>query len=724
MTIVNLSRRRFIVGAGVASGGLIVGITMGTDNSVYASTQAGDFNPNAFIHLNANGETVIYCGRCEMGQGISTALPAAVADEMDADWAMVKVKQADGNEEKYGPQETGGSQSIRTMYIPMRKAGAAAKAMLIAAAAQVWEVSANNCYAKSHAIFNKLNQQKLSYGELATLAATMDVPDEPKLKDKEDYQYIGKSIPRHDQLDAITGKIIYGTDAKIQGLKYAAIRHCPVLGGQLKSLDKSAALKMKGVVDVVEIPRLELPYGSIGGVAVVADDSWTAEQALNKLVIEWDPGANQVYNTKTYKQQLVKNVEKPAEVVLERGNLSVAFSDAKKKMSATYTAGHLAHAPMEPNASLVWVRDDSCEVWASTQSPADIQKVLGKYLGRDAKEITVHVMISGGAFGRKFKCDYVQEAAALSKHVKAPVQLTWSREEDMRTGFYHSISAQHIEASLDDKGNITGWLHRAAFPSIATLFNPSLDRAPADSLSQINNHPFGIANFRSETGEAKAHTRIGWYRAVYSIFYGFACSTFADELAHKAGIDPLKFLHQTYDNNKNPDFQEPVRRSKGVLDLVAQKAGWNKRQLPAGQGMGIAVYYSFSSYVAMAVHVDVSDGNIKVLNVDCALDCGQILNPDGAAAQMEGAVAMGMSFALSTEVNFEEGAVTNSNFDDYPVLRITGMPNVRTHYVKSDAKPTGLGEPGIAPFAPALSNAIFAASGKRYRDMPFKPEDS
>jgi isoquinoline 1-oxidoreductase beta subunit len=377
---------------------------------------------------------------------------------------------------------------------------------------------------------------------------------------------------------------------------------------------------------------------------------------------------------------------------------------------------------MEPNASVVWVQKDSCEVWASTQSPVDIQKVLGQYLKREPKDIVVHVAMAGGAFGRKYKCDYVHEAAVISEKTGVPIQLIWSREEDMRTGYYHSINAQHIEASMDNAGNVTGWLHRAAFPSIATLFNPSLVRSPNKSLDDITNHLFGVENARVESGDAKAHTRIGWYRAVYAIFYGFAFSTFADELAEKAGKDSFSFVNQLFDNNKNKKQQAQVKRAKAVLAVVANKSDWyNRAKLPEGQGIGLAVHYSFQSYVAMAVHVEVNGDDIKVLNVDCAIDCGQVLNLDGATAQMEGAVVMGMSLALSTEITFRNGAVVNSNFHDYPVMRITDMPNVRVHITESDEDPTGLGEPGVAPFAPALSNAVFAASGKRYRDLPFKP---
>ena len=712
-----LSRRGFLKVLAVTSGGFALGISL---PGFTANTKTVEFNPNAFIHLFENGDLVLYCGRCEMGQGISTALPSAVADEMEADWSKVTVKQADGDAEKYGPQDTGGSQSARKMLTPMREAGAAAKAMLVAAAASIWQVSESSCYAENHAVYHKPSGKKLSYGELAKTAANMPIPEKPSLKTKDQYRYIGTELPRHDLAMVVKGERKYGVDTKVPGMKYAAIIHCPVYGGKLKTLDKNAALAMKGVIDVVEIASINLPYSSLGGVAVVADNSWTAQQAVKLLKVTWDKGKHGEYDTQQYRKMLVENVEKPAQLAHQRGNLEQAFAQANDKLSATYTGGHLCHSPMEPNASVVSVTDDSCEVWASTQSPADIQKVLATFLGREPKDILVHVMISGGAFGRKFKCDYVHEAAAISKAVKAPIQLIWSREEDMRTGYYHSISAQHIEASIDKQGNVTGWLHRAAFPAINSLFDPSLDRAPKNALGAINDHPYYIENFRTETGEAPAHTRIGWYRAVYAIFLAFSHGVFADELAHKLGKSPFDMLNQLYDANNNPKHQKICQRSKAVLALAAEKSGYGKT-LSKGEGIGLAVHYSFESFVAMAVHVRVDGDDIKVLNVDTAIDCGQVLNLDGAKAQMEGAVVMGMSLALYTEITFREGAVVNSNFHDYPVLRINEMPNVRVHAIDSDEPSTGLGEPGVGPFAPALSNAIFAASGQRFRDMPFKP---
>lgn len=713
-----VSRRDFIKASGFSAGGLIIGVSLPV--SLLGSAPAAEFQPNAFVYIAKNGDTTIWCGRCEMGQGISTALPAAVADELEADWARVSVLQGDANK-KYGPQATGGSNSINQMLEPMRKAGAAGREMLVAAAAQSWNLPVDKCYAKLHVVYNKVDDRSLPYGDLVELAAKLPEPEEPVLKTRDQFRYIGKPLQRHDQADMVVGERVYGADKKVPGVKYAAITHVPVMGGTIKSFDKAAAMAVPGVVDVVLIPRFENAYGSVGGVAVVADNTWTAQQALTKLKIEFEAGENGSYNTTQYKEQLVKNVEAPAKMEFEKGSVEQAFEEATVRHKGTYVGGHLSHSPMEPMSSLVWVQDDKCEIWASTQDPAGIQKTIGAYLERKPENITVHVMASGGAFGRKFMCDYVQEAAACSKAVGAPVQLTWSREEDTQTGYYHSCSAQHIEASVDADGKVTGWLHRAAFPAIGSTFNPAVVQPTAGDLDAVSKHPYGIENMQVESGMAKAHTRIGWYRAVYAIFYGFAINVFTDELAQAAGVDTVQFLRNIYDNNKNGDLQEQAKRCRGVLDKAAEMAAWGKK-LPAKHGMGIAVHHSFHSYVAMVVHVEVDGDDITVNRVDCAVDCGLVLNPDIATAQMEGAIIMGVGLALNTEISFEEGAVVNSNFHDYPVLRIQDAPaEMNISFINQGVSPTGLGEPGVPTLAPALANAVFAASGKRHRSLPINP---
>ena len=712
-----ITRRDFLKATGLSAGGLIIGVSL--PMGVLGSEESSAFEPNAFVYIAKNGDTTIYCGRCEMGQGISTALPAAVADELEADWKRVMILQGDANE-KYGPQATGGSQSINKMLEPMRKAGAAGKEVLIAAAAKTWNLPVEKCYAKLHAVYNHVDDRSLAYAELVAVASDIPVPEEPILKTRDQFRYIGKSLQRHDQRDMAIGKRIYGADKKVPGVKYAAVKHVPVLGGSVKSVDKSKALAMPGVADVVVIPHFENTFGSIGGVAVVADNTWIAQEALSRLEIEFDMGENASHNTEEYKKQLVKNVEAPAKTVFEKGSLDQAFKDAAVRHEATYVGGYLSHSPMEPMASLAWVQDDKCEIWASTQDPAMIQKTIAAYLDRNPEDITVHVMMAGGAFGRKFKCDYVFEAAALSKATGVPIQLTWSREEDTRTGFYHPCSAQHIEASVDTDGKVSGWLHRAAFPPIGSTFDPAVVQPTIGDLDTVSKHPYGIANMRVESGMARAHTRIGWLRSVYNIFYGFAINVFTDELAHKAGVDSLKFFRDIYDNNKDPEQAEQVQRSRAVLIKAAEMANWGKK-LPANHGMGISVHHSFASYAAMVAHVEVNGDDIIVHRFDCAIDCGLVLNPDIAVAQMEGAIVMGMSLALNPEISFKDGAVVNSNFHDYPVLRIDEIPaEINVSFIDQEYRSTGIGEPGVPTTAPALANAIFAASGKRFRSLPIK----
>ncbi len=717
-----LGRRDFLKTSGVAAGGLAIGVSLPLVAGARSDADASGANTevNAFVHIAENGDTTLYCGRCEMGQGIATALTAAVADELEADWDRVTVLQGDADE-KYGPQGTGGSRSINIMFTPMRQAGAAARAMLVAAAAERWGIPAADCVAENHRVTNRQNSRTLGYGELAAAAAGQAVPDDPALKTPDQFRYIGKPLPRVDMGEVVVGARTYGADTRLPGMKFGAVRHVPVMGGRIVSFDATEARQMPGVIDVVRIDPIDDRYSSLGAIGVVADSTWHARQALDKVQVDFEPGPHGDYDSAAYKAELARNVEAPAEPVHRRGNLAAAFESAATRHGATYLGGHLSHSPMEPMASAVWVREDGCEVWASTQDPAGIQRTLGTFLGIDPKAVTVHVMMAGGAFGRKFKCDYVHEAAALSRATGAPVNLTWSREEDTRTGFYHSLSAQRIEASLDEAGNVTGWLHRAAFPPIASTFNPSVERPSEGDLRALVDHPYGIVNLEVESGHAPAHTRIGWYRAVYAIFYGFAINVFTDELAEQAGEDPLEFHRRIYRNNTNSEQKELVERSLGVLELAAEKGGWGK-DLPEGHGLGIAVHHSFESYTAMVVHVELDGDKVKVHRVDCAVDCGLVLNPDQATAQMEGAVIMGMSLALYTEVTFREGAVVNGNFHDYPILRTQEAPReIHVHFTNTGARPTGLGEPGVPSLAPALVNAIRAAGGPRHRSLPIKP---
>ncbi|MEO1203718.1 MAG: molybdopterin cofactor-binding domain-containing protein, partial [Pseudomonadota bacterium] len=449
-----VDRRAFLRGTAMAAGSVSMGGLFIGCGEASAPMPDGEFAPNAFLHIAPNGDTTLWCGRCEMGQGISTALPAAVADELEADWSRVTVLQGDADE-KFGPQGTGGSRSINIMLEPMRQAGAAGREMLVAAAAATWDVPEDECEARNHEVHHAASGRTLGYGELAGRAAELRIPESPTLKSRDEFRYIGKPLKRHDQGAIVVGERVYGADVVVPNMKYAAIAHVPVLGGSVKNVDTSGLGDLADRVDVVTIDRFERPYGSLGGVGVVADNTWVAQQALNRINIEWDLGPNADYDTDAYKAMLAERVEAPGEIVAERGDVDQALENGTVRHAATYVGGHLSHSPMEPMASCVDVGADHCEVWASTQDPRGIQETLGAFLGREPEEITVRVMAAGGAFGRKFKCDYVQEAAALSQAVGAPVQLTWSREEDTRTGYYHSCSAQHIEGSIDADGNVS-----------------------------------------------------------------------------------------------------------------------------------------------------------------------------------------------------------------------------------------------------------------------------
>jgi isoquinoline 1-oxidoreductase beta subunit len=492
------------------------------------------------------------------------------------------------------------------------------------------------------------------------------VPEAPTLKTRDQFRYIGKPLPRHDQRDIVTGKRVYGADVKLPGMKYAAIRHVPVMGGKHSNPWTSPLIegmkrhRRRGRDPALRRSlRLARRRGRRG-----RRPPGPRSRQWPSSTVEWDRGPHGDYDTDAYKAMLVRHVEQPCDAAFARGDVDAALSQATVRHAGTYVGGHLSHSPMEPMASAAWVTDERCEIWASTQDPQGIQQTIGKYLGRKPTDIIVHVMAAGGAFGRKFKCDYVQEAVAISRAIGAPVQLTWSREEDTRTGYYHSCSAQYLEAGLDADGNVTGWLHRAAFPPIPSTFNPAVTRPGERDLSRITAHPFGIANVRVEAGEAPAHTRIGWYRAVYDIFWAHAINVFIDELAEKAGTDNVTLLRRIYRNSSDPSQREQAARSLAVLEKAVAMSEWG-RELAKGHGIGVAVHHSYESYTAMAVHAEVDeDGAVRVHRVDCAVDCGLVLNPDIATAQMEGAVIMGLGLSLHTEVRFKDGAVVNSNFHD------------------------------------------------------------
>ncbi len=721
----SIDRRYFIRSLGLVSGSLVLACDLHTEEKSVAKTGAGRdvFSPNLFVELRPNGDLLLTASRSEMGQGVRTSLTSVIADEMDADWSLVRVVQAPGDA-AYGDQNTDGSRSIRTIFEPMRKMGAMARSMLIAAAAKKWNTPESSCRTENHYVINTVSGEKLFYGDIATLAAGIPAPQEPELKAPDQFVYIGKGLPSVDISDFTSGKAKYGLDVRLPGMQYAAIARCPVTFGSVRSYDKSQAMAIQGVQDVIEISRVEKPFGALGGVAVLAGNSWSAIKGKEALQVEWELGDNQNYSTGTYMTEITRNVLSPGKLIKNEGNVDRAFERADKAVESTYQLPHLVHAPMEvPNATAS-VTGNTCEVWAPVQAPQVTRQELSDLLKIDLENVTVHVTFLGGGFGRKSKPDFVLEAALLSRQTGTPVQVIWTREDDIRHSYYHAISAQYLKGSLDANGKVTGWLHRTAYPSITSTFMPGVKYGAGFEFQQgMTNLPYAIENMRFENGEAPAHVRIGWLRSVYNIIHGFSVNVFADELAAAAQRDPLEFRLELLGNDRvypsDNAYRLETAKLKRVLEMAAKNSGWG-RQLPEGHGLGIAMHYSFYTYVASVVEVSVIGGKLKVHKIWTAADCGTVVNSDTVKAQLEGAAIFGMSLAYYGQITAEQGKIMQSNYHDYEMLRMHQAPEIQVEIVPSTDLPTGIGEPGVPVIAPAIINAIFAATGKRLKSLPLK----
>ena len=748
--IENVSRRNFLQGALSASAFVlcigkspllakaarsgaptVVPITPGSVPTIDSSA----FHPGVFLGIQTDGTVLIVAHRTEMGNGVRTSLPRIVADELDADWARVKVIQGDGDE-RYGSQDTDGSHSVREFFDTLREAGATARLMLVRAAAQQWGVPEAQCVADPvHVVTHKSSNRTVGYGELAALAAKQPVPkkEELKLKAPSEWRYIGKPAPGYDVSEVCSGKPLFGMDVKVDGMLYAAIAHPPVLGGKVKSLDDSATLKVKGVKQTIPIDPFTPPhhFQPLGGVAVIADNTWSAFKGRNQLKIEWDNGAHAVYNSESYKKELQETAKQPGKVVHSIGDADAEFGKGGKIIEAEYYAPHLAHASMEPPVAVADVRSDKVTVWSPTQNPQGVQEEVAKKLGIKKEDVTCHVTFLGGGFGRKSKPDYAVEAAVLSKKTGKPVKVVWSREDDIKFDYFHSVAAMYIKAAVDDKGMPKAWLQRSVFPSISSTFDKDAVYGSDGEMSLgWNVIPFDVPNFRSENGKAVNHVRIGWLRSVANIYHAFAVQSFANELADAAGRDPYDYLLALIGSGKvieakqSPEvaakYPYDTARLRRVAELAAQKANWGKKKSGNGWGMGIAVHRSFLTYVATVVEAEVdSDGVVRIPNVYTAIDAGIVANPDMVRSQFQGAAVFGTSIARTGQITATNGVIDQSNFHDYQVARMNDAPvHVDVQIVESTAPPAGVGEPGVPPFVPALCNAIYAASGKRVRELP------
>jgi isoquinoline 1-oxidoreductase beta subunit len=761
--IENVSRRAFL--RGTASGvGLVVAMQLVPFRGAgaFEPYPTGGLempngivtDPHVFVSIDPDGTVTIVAHRSEMGTGSRTSVPMVLADEMEADWARVKIVQAPGDEPKYGNQDTDGSRSMRHHIQPMRQMGAAVRQMLEQAAANEWGVDVEQCRAQNHEVvlLEKAGEgmaatdQRLGYGDLAEAAMALPVPafEDLEFKNESDFRYIGRGeVQIYDLRDITTGKATYGADVILPGQKYAVIARPPVVGGKVKSVDDAAARAIAGVEDVIEIEGSIPPakFAPLGGVAVIANNTWTAIQGRDALNIEWDDGPNAGYNTEQYHQEMSATAAQPGKVIRNQGDVDAALANAARTYSAEYYQPHMAHIPMEPPAALANVADGKVEIWAPVQSPWGTRQDVAEKLGVPIEDVTVHVTLLGGGFGRKSKCDYVLEAALLSQKVGAPVRVQWTREDDVRHSFYHTTSVERVEAAIDDSGKVTGWLYRSVAPSILSTFaEDSGYQFPIEYGMGFADMPFEIENVRCENGQAMAHTRIGWFRSVSNIPRAFAVQSFAAELANELGKDQKDFLLELIGSPRVIDpkaagmpedlwnYGEPydefpidTGRLRNVVELAAEKAGWGK-ELPAGEGLGIAVHRSFVTYVASVVHVKVmDDGTVRVPEVHTAIDCGFCANPERVRSQVEGGAVMGMTLALNSAITYENGAVQQSNFHDYDVVRCNNFPElVVTHIVEHpfSVHATGVGEPPVPPFAPALYNAIFNATGKRLRSLP------
>jgi CO/xanthine dehydrogenase Mo-binding subunit len=637
-----------------------------------------------------------------MGQGVRTSLPMIVAEELDADWTRVRIEPALADARKYGNQLTGGSTSVRTSWEPLRHAGAQARSMLMAAAAQSWGVAADSCRTENGCVIHDASRRRARYGSLSEAAAKLPLPEKPPLKNPKDFRIIGQSLPRLDIPTKVDGSARFGIDVRVPGMLFAVVARCPVFGGKMARFDATRAKAVQGV-------RAVTPIAS--GVAVVADSTWAAMQGRKALEITWDEGPHAALSSDDISRRFAKLAAGPAAVAREEGDVEAALKRAARTLAAVYEVPYLAHATMEPmNATADVRRPGSCEVWAPTQFPSMAQQVAGKIAGLPAEKVTVHITLLGGGFGRRADADFVADAVETSKAVRAPVQALWTREDDMQHDLYRPASYHVLRAGLDVDGRLIAWTHRVVAPSISgqrgEKLEGGLDRGAVDGAADL---PYSIANLRVDYVMANTAVPVGYWRSVYASQTAFANECFLDEIAAAVGKDPVELRRELLRN---------APHHKAVLELVAEKSGWGQR-LPAGHFRALAVHKSFHSYVAEVAEVSLAnDGTPRVHRVVCAVDCGLAVNPAGIASQMQSGIVYGLSAALRGKIIIDKGRVQQSNFDDYQVVRFDEMPQVEVHIVPSSEPPTGTGEPGLPPIAPAVANAVSAARGQRVRTLP------
>jgi len=702
-----MDRRDFIKVVSTAGSGLVLGFYLPYTNKLNGKTSAATlFEPNAWIKVQSDNIVQIMVGKSEMGQGVLTSLPMIIAEEMDLDWSKVVVEKAPANRKKYGWQMTGGSNSVSGGYNKLRQAGATAREMLVMAASEEWIVPISECKTNNGNVIHERTGRKLSYGDLAEKASQLKVPKKPTLKNKSDFSIIGQNMKRTDTLSKINGTAQFAMDVQLDGMVYATIVHSPVFGGKLKSFNKASVSDISGVINIFAIES---------GLAIVAKNTWAALKTGKQIEIKWDEGEAAGLDDETIRKQLLDASKEKGSVVRKEGNVKKALQSSDKIIEAIYESPLQAHATMEPMNCTAYVQKDKCQVWAGTQDPNGARKIASKITGLSKKQVEVNVTFLGGGFGRRAFNDFVTEAVEISNEIKKPVKMIWTREEDMQHDFYRPPSLHMMKGAFDQNDNLTTWKHSIVAPSI--LFTqlikipfPFKEKIDFITLEGAKHLPYKIPNMQVDFQMIKTPIPLGWWRSVYNSQNAFANECFMDELAEKAGKDSVQFRLGLLPKSS---------RDAGVIKLVAEKSGWNDfRNDPTYQG--ISCHKSFGTWVAQVARVSVENNKVKVHEVFCAVDCGTVINPAIVKAQISSGIIYGLSATLKSKITIKNGRVNQNNFDDFEVIRMNEAPKIHVYMVDNDKSPKGVGEPGLPPIAPAVVNAVYAATGKRIRTLPIQ----
>ena len=717
----NINRRNFLRFTGLSGTAFILGVThanaairtLHETPSLLPLDTILEPNFTPYVIIEKSGKITLFNTKPEMGQGTFQSIPALIAEELEITPDQYNVVQTGGESKFGGGQMAGGSMSVRLSYNEMRKAGASAREMLITAAGQQWSVPVSECYAEKAKVFHKPTGKSIGYGDLVETASKLEVPKNPTLKDAKDFKILGKSVKRQDIPLKVSGKAVFGIDAQVPGMVYASIEHCPVFAAKLKNFDKTATMKVIGVEQVIEIERVFGVYKTTG-VAVIAKNYWSALKGRKTLKVNWDFQGNEKFNSASYLQSVRELAKNEGVIATNVGDFDKAFSESSKKLEAFYETPFVSHSPMEAmNCTAHWKEDNKLEIWVSTQVPSDIMRDIPAQFGLKAEDVTLHTAFNGGGFGRRLALDFVIETINLAKAIKKPVKMIWTREDDTQLGPFRPPTYSALKGAVSNDGKLVAFQHKVISPSIMAFLMPNFDKKALDETMTegISHQAYEIPNMKNLYVHSEIHVPLFWWRSVTSSTLAFSHECFIDEMAHAAGKDSMAFRFEML--TKDSD-------TKRVLQKLKEVSKWDT-PLPKGKGRGVAQYEFFAGLGGQVIEVTkLSDKSVRIDKVYAVIDLGTVVNPDTVKAQVEGAVVMGITAAIKNGITFAEGRTEQSNFHDNPVMRINEIPQIEIHILaEGGANIKGVGEPGLPPVAPALANAIFAATGIRVRKMPF-----